>query len=117
MRSSTSDHASLNTRLLGVLLIGLLGAPLVWLTMLQTGYVLAYQACDDRSNSWVLIPALSALALAIALAAISARATFRANRERIPLPFVGHLAIGMSALMVIVLAASAIAPILLRPCD
>jgi hypothetical protein len=117
MPSSTSHHGSLNTRLLGVLLIGLLGAPLVWLTMLQTGYVLAYQACDDRSNSWVLVPALSALALAITLAAISARATLRANRERIPLPFVGHLAIGMSALMVIVLAASAIAPILLRPCD
>ena len=117
MRSSTSDHGSLNTRLFGVLLIGLLGAPLVWLTTLQAGYVLAYQACDDRSNSWVLVPALTALALAITLAALSARATLKANRERMPLPFVGRLAIGMSALMVIVLAASAIAPILLRPCD
>ena len=117
MPSSTSDHVSLNTRVLAVLLIGVLGAPVVWLTMLQTGYVLAYQACDSRSNSWVLIPAFAALALAIGLAAISARANSHARRERRPLPFVGRLAVGMSALMVIVLAASAIAPIILHPCD
>ena len=40
-----------------------------------------------------------------------------ADGERIPLPFVGRLAVGMAALVVSVLIASAIAPAVLRPCD
>ena len=54
MRSSTSHRGLLNTRLFGTLMIGVVGAPLLWLMTLQTGYVLAYQACDARSNSWVI---------------------------------------------------------------
>jgi hypothetical protein len=84
---------------------------------LQTGYVLAYQACDDRSNSWVIVPTVAAIGLATVIAAVTIVAHRRAERERIPLPFVGWLATGMAWLMVLVLAASAIAPILLHPCD
>ena len=117
MASSTSHHGSLNTRLLGLLLIGVIGAPLIWLSALQTGYVLAYQACDDRSNSWVLVPTGIAIVIAGMIAAVVLGGHRRANGERVPLPFVGRLAIGMAGLMVIVLMASAIAPVLLHPCD
>jgi hypothetical protein len=107
----------LNTRLFGTLLIGVAGAPLLWLMAMQTGYVLAYQACDTRSNSWVIVPTVAAIALAAIIAAVTGVAHRRAERERIPLPFVGSLAIGMACLMVLVLAVSAIAPIILHPCD
>jgi hypothetical protein len=117
MPSSTSHHGSLNTRLLGWLLVGVIGAPALWLTALQTGYVLAYQACDDRSNSWVLVPTISAIAIAAVIALVSRRSQRRAREERMPLPFVGWLALGMASLTVIVLVASAIAPIILHPCD
>ena len=117
MASSTSHRGSLNTRLLGVLLVGVVGAPLLWLMALQTGYVLAYQACDDRSNSWVMVPTIGSLLIAVAIAAVSVRGRRRAEGEQIPLPFVGWLAIGMAGLMVLVLLASAIAPAILHPCD
>ena len=117
MRSSTSHRGLLNTRLFGTLLIGVAGAPLLWLMAMQTGYVLAYQACDTRSNSWVIVPTVAAIALAAIIAAVTGVAHRRAERERIPLPFISWVAIGMAWLMVLVLAASAIAPILLHPCD
>jgi hypothetical protein len=117
MRSSTSHHGLLNTRLFGTLMLGIVGAPLLWLITEETGYALAYQACDARSNSWVIVPTAAAIALAVVVGAITVGAQRRAERERIPLPFVGWLAIGMAWLMVLVLAASAIAPIILHPCD
>jgi hypothetical protein len=117
MASSTSHHGSLNTRLLAVLLVGVIGAPLLWLMALQTGYVLAYQACDDRSNSWVMAPTIGSILIAVGIALLSVRGHRQANGERIPLPFVGWIAIGMAVLMVLVLLASAIAPAILHPCD
>jgi hypothetical protein len=117
MASSTSHRGSLNTRLLGVLLLGLIGAPLIWLTMLQTGYVLAYQACDDRSSSWVIWPTAVAVGIGMGIAVMTLTAKRRAQHERIPMPFIGWIAIGMAMLMVIVLSASAIAPLVLYPCD
>jgi hypothetical protein len=98
-------------------MLGVAGAPLLWLMTLQTGYVLAYQACDDRSNSWVIVPTAAAIGLTMIIGIVAFVAHRRAGRERIPLPFVGWLAVGMAALMVLVLSASAIAPIILHPCD
>jgi hypothetical protein len=103
--------------LLGVLLVGVIGAPVLWLVTLQTGYVLAYQACDDRSSSWVIVPTVAAIIIAMIVTGVSYLSRQRANRERVPLPFIGWLALGMAALMVIVLAASAIAPLVLHACD
>lgn len=117
MPSSTLRRGSLNTRLLGVLLVGLIGTPVVWLTALQTGYVLAYQSCDDRARSWVVVPTVGAIVIAAIIAVVSLRGQRQADGERIPLPFVGRLALGMAGLMVIVLIASAIAPVILHPCD
>jgi hypothetical protein len=107
----------LNTRLFGTLLLGVVGAPLLWLMALQTGYVLAYQACDAQSSSWVIVPTAAAIGLAMIVGAVTVAARRRAERERIPLPFIGRLSLGMAWLMVLVLAASAIAPIILHPCD
>ena len=117
MPSSTLRRGSLNTRLLGVLLVGVIGTPIIWLTALQTGYVLAYQSCDDRSRAWVLAPTLAAVAAALIVTGIVMRGHRQASGARIPLPFVGRLALGMAALMVIVLTASAVAPAILHPCD
>ena len=96
---------------------GIVGTPLLWLSALQTGYVMAYQACDARSNAWVTVPTFAAIALIVVLTLMAHRAHRRAKGGRLPLPFMGALAIGMSALMVIVMAASAIAPVVLGPCD
>jgi hypothetical protein len=117
MRSSTSHPGSLNTRLLGTLLVGLIGAPLLYLVTEETGYVLAYQACDAHSNSWVIVPTVAALALTVVVGAVTAIARRRAERERTPLPFIGWIAIGMAWMMVLVLLASTVAPAILHPCD
>jgi hypothetical protein len=117
MPSSTSRHASFDRWLLAVLYAGIIGTPLLWLMALQTGYVLAYQACDARSTLWVTAPTFGALALIAVLALIAARGRRRAEGGRLPLPLLGVLAVGMSVMMVIVMAASAIAPVVLHPCD
>jgi NO-binding membrane sensor protein with MHYT domain len=96
---------------------GLIGAPLIWLTALQTGYVLAYQACDSESRYWVTVPTALALAAAAATVLISLAASRRAKKLLEPQPLLATLGLGLAAMMVIVLAASLIAPLLLRPCD
>ena len=96
---------------------GLVGAPFVWLTALQAGYTLAYQACDSESRYWVTVPTAIALAAAIGLLAISGSATRRARQSLEPQPFLAAIGFGLAGLMVLVLAASLIAPLLLRPCD
>lgn len=117
MVSSTSHHGSFDRRLLALLFTGIIGAPLVWLIAIQTGYTNAYQACDERSNSWVTIPTFTALAIVVAIAVACALAYRRARADRLPMPLLGWMALAMSALMTIVLIASSIAPIMLHPCD
>jgi hypothetical protein len=117
MPSSTSHRASFDRGLLAVLFAGIAGAPLIWLTALQTGYVLAYQACDDRSTSWVIVPTVSALAVAVGVALLSARGYRNAAGGRKPLPFLGQIALAISLMIALVIAASAIGPVVLHPCD
>jgi hypothetical protein len=117
MPSSTSRHASFDRWLLAALFTGIIGAPVVWLAALQTGYTLAYQACDERSTSWVSVPTFAAVALTTVIAAASWAAHQRARRDRVPMPLLGEVAVGVAVLMVIVLIASAIAPVMLYPCD
>lgn len=117
MPSSTSPHASFNPWLLAALYAGIIGAPLTWLAALQTGYALAYQACDARSTAWVVVPTLGATALVVALTAVAWRAHQRAKKGRLPLPTMGLIAVGMAVLMVLVMIASVIAPMMLNPCD
>ena len=117
MESSTSRHASFNRALLAVLFTGIVGAPLLWLTALQTGYTLSYQACDERSTSWVSVPTFASVAVVAGITVACWLAHRRAVSDRLPVPLLGDLAIGIAALMVIVLVASAIAPVMLLPCD
>ena len=98
-------------------LTGLVGAPLIWLTALQTGYVLAYQACDSNSRYWVTVPTAIALAAAGATVLTSLLASRRAKKLLEPQPLLATVGLGLAAMMVIVLTASLIAPLLLRPCD
>jgi predicted membrane-bound mannosyltransferase len=117
MRSSTSHRGSFDRRLLLLLFAGIAGAPLVWLTTMQTGYVLAYQTCDDRATSWVVVPTLTAIAILAALGVASIGVRRRAAAERQPMPLLGWLAVLMAATMIVVVAASAIGPLVLEPCD
>ena len=96
---------------------GIIGAPLVWLTTLQAGYILAYQACDAESRSWVVIPSAAAVAIVIAALGVAILATARARNADEPQPTLAWIGVGVAALMVVVMAASMIAPVLLRPCD
>jgi hypothetical protein len=117
MRSSTSPHGSFNHGLIALLFTGVVGAPLIWLAALQTGYTLAYQACDERSKSWVLVPTVGAIAIVAVITLVCTSAYRRARGDRLPMPLLGWMAVAMASLMVIVLIASAIAPIMLQPCD
>ena len=98
-------------------LAGVIGAPLVWLAALQTGYVLAYQACDDRSRAWVTAPTAAAIVILLAILGGAYIAELRARTTREPQPLLSWMGLGVAAMMVIVMVASIIAPIMLRPCD
>lgn len=96
---------------------GLIGAPLVWLIALQTGYVLAYQACDTQSRAWVTVPTAIALGCSAATLVISLSSRRRAGKALEPQALLAKLGVGLAAMMVIVLIASLVAPLMLQPCD
>ena len=117
MPSSTSHHGSFDRGLLVLLFVGIVGAPLVWLTSIQAGYVLAYQACDQRSTAWVVVPTIASLGIVIGIAAACASAHRRAREQRLPMPLLGWMGAAIASLMIIVMIASSIAPIMLHSCD
>jgi cytochrome bd-type quinol oxidase subunit 2 len=117
MDSSTSRHGSFDRGLLAVVFTGIVATPLLWLATLQTGYVLAYQSCDSRSRTWVTTPVLAGLVVVAVIAVAAVGAHRRARKKRLPMPLLGWMAVSMSMLMVLVLAASTIAPFVLHPCD
>src|SRR5689334_9181810 len=112
MASSTSRHVSYSRGRLALLFTGIVGAPILWLAALQAGYTLSYQACDERSTRWVSVPTFAAFALAAAIAAVCAIVQRRAAADQLPMPLLAGLAVGVAVLMVVVLAASAIAPLM-----
>jgi hypothetical protein len=113
----TSRPDSCDRRVRVMAFSGLIGAPLIWLIALQTGYVLAYQACDDRSRSWVAVPTAIAIAAAAATLIVSLVARQQARRSHEPQPLLAKVGVGLAAMMVIVLVASLAAPLMLQPCD
>jgi hypothetical protein len=117
MASSTSRPGSFDRTLRRLAFAGLIGAPFIWLTALQTGYVMAYQACDSQSRYWVIVPTAAALLAAAATLAIAHYGQRRSSDALRPQPLLAYLGVGVAALMVIVIAASLIAPLMLRPCD
>ena len=117
MPSSTSRRGSSERKLRLIALTGVIGAPLIWLAALQTGYVLAYQACDAQSRAWVTTPTIGALAVLLGVFGITWFAERRARTIREPQPLLSWLGIGVAAMMVVVMMASSVAPLVLRPCD
>lgn len=117
MHSSTSRHASYNKGLLALLFTGIAGAPIIWLAALQTGYTLSYQACDERNTSWVGVPTFTTVGIVAIITVACWLGHRRAASDRLPMPFLGQLAVGLAALMVIVMIASSLAPVMLYPCD
>jgi hypothetical protein len=65
----------------------------------------------------VTVPTATALVAALGTLLIAAAATRRSRRAREPQPLLALVGVGLAGLMVIVLAASLIAPLILRPCD
>lgn len=117
MDSSTSRHASFNKGLLALLFTGIVGAPIMWLSALQTGYTLSYQACDERNTSWVGIPTFATVGIVAVITIACWFGHRRAANDRLPMPMLGQVAVSLASLMVIVLIASALAPVMLKPCD
>ena len=66
MASSTSVPAWHDRRRWAALWIGLLTGPLVFLTLLETNYVLSYVACEARTRWFLHLAALVALLLVAA---------------------------------------------------
>src|SRR5436190_16338381 len=111
MESSTSRRGSFDRRRLAWLCLGIAGAPLLWLATIQTGYTLAYEACDTRSKRWVTVPTFTAVAVILVVTVVCARASRQARDDRAPVPLIGRLAVGLAALMATALIASAIGPL------
>ena len=98
-------------------LIGIVGGPLLWLVAEQAGYTLAYQGCDAQSRAWVMVPSVAVTALVLGTFAITAMAERKARGTREPQPLLAWMGIGVTAMMVVVMIASVVGPLLLRPCD
>lgn len=71
MPSSTSRPVSHEPWRLVALWAGLLTGPLVWLTLLETNYVLAYVACETGST-WFMHLAVGVALLLVAVAGYAA---------------------------------------------
>jgi hypothetical protein len=118
MPSSTSHRASFDPWRLAALFGVILGAPMVWLVLLETNYALAYAACADRSNAWLHVP--SGIAL-VATAAIAAAAFILWQRLggdwRPPMGFLAIISLMTAGLFLVVVLATVIPPFILHPCD
>src|SRR5687767_3690129 len=107
MRSSTSPHVFSDRRLRIISIGALFAAPLLVLNLLQTNYVLAYQACADRSHTWLIVPSAVAIALSLAVVGIAWTAWVGGTRAKRPLDFLGASSLLLALLMLIIIVAMA----------
>jgi hypothetical protein len=118
MPSSTSHRVSFDRWHLAALFGVIVGAPMVWLVLLETNYALAYAACADRSNAWLHVPSAIALVATAAIAAIAVVVWHRARgEERAPLGFLALVSLMSAGLFLVVIFATVIPPFILHPCD
>jgi hypothetical protein len=118
MPSSTSHRVSFDPWRLAALFGVILGAPLVWLVLLETNYALAYAACADRSNAWLHVPSGIAVVATAAIAATAVVLWQRVRGEgRAPLGFLALISLMSAGLFVILILATVIPPFILHPCD
>ena len=137
MPSSISPPTSSNRRRGAVLWAGVVGAPVLWLALLQTNYVLAYPACAERTNAWLHSVTAAAMALMV-LVAIGAVYVWRTDPpeqrtgparfdeqhdpigedpSRAARHFAAMVALLLSGLFVLLVAGTWIPSFVLHPCD
>ncbi|HYE89325.1 MAG TPA: hypothetical protein VEA16_23405 [Vicinamibacterales bacterium] len=92
-------------------------APLVWLTMLEVGYVLAYSACADGTNNWLHKTNVALAGISVAAAGTGWWTYRRFQSAGPPVGFLAALAFLVAGLTLIVVIASAIPAFILHPCD
>jgi hypothetical protein len=107
---------------------GLLGPPLLWLTLLETNYVLAYEACGDREK-WFLYLAVAVSILIGAAAGIAAWKSgppaddqdrsdpWTLRTREIRARWMSAAAVACTAWFLVVMLAMAVPAIVLRTCD
>lgn len=117
MDSSTWHRGSSKSRRGGVLVTLMVIAPLVWLTMLEVAYVLAYPACADATNSWIHKPNVAFTVVSIGCALLGVWLHNRSMRAGKPIAFLSSLAMWIAALTLLVVLAMLIPPLILHPCD
>ena len=117
MASSTSPHAFSDRRLTALVIGVLVAAPLLVLLLLQANYVLAYQACADRSNIWLNVPSVAALLASVIVVALAWAGSVRATDARAPLPTLAMIALLLAVLSLLLVIALALPPLVLHPCD
>jgi hypothetical protein len=136
MLSSISPRASSDRRRGAVLWAGVIAAPLVWLSLLQTNYLLAYPTCADRSNTWLHVASAVALAVMVLLSVGAAymgrtdsahrAGAVRFDQQRDPIDedrtrasrhFLAVLGIFMTALCLLLVIGTWIPTMVLHPCD
>jgi hypothetical protein len=137
MRSSISPPTSSDRRRGAALWAAVVAAPVLWLILLQTNYILAYPTCAARSNGWLHLTTAAALGLMVLLFVAAGyvwrtdppeqrRGPARLAEQHDPLGedpslaarhFVAVLGLLLSALFVLLVAGTWIPAFILRPCD
>lgn len=95
----------------------IVAAPVVWLMLLQTNYILSYAACADRTNAWLHKPNAVAMLAGGVLIAASWFMWARSRGEGPPRGFLALVGLGLSVLFFLILLASAVPPLIHQPCD
>ena len=90
--------------------------PVIWLALLQTNYVLAYPACEARTNEWLHWAGAIAFAASGVVAAMVWR-LHRRIREASPDRFLLDTGLMIAVLFSLVIAAMHVPLFILRPCD
>lgn len=109
---------------------GVLAGPLVWLMLLETNYVLSYVACETRQTWFMHLAALISIALVAAAGAWAWQAGQgpRDLPESLTAPvspetcdarmrWMGHIAVASSVWFIIVIIATEIPVVVLKPCQ
>ena len=127
MRSSTLRRAYHDPRRVAVLVLGVLAGPVVWLTLLETNYVLTYVACEQRHEWMLQLATIIAVALVAAAGAGAWRARTTGTTETETLDqdatselrarFLAYGGALLSAWFILVILATEIPIVILHPCQ
>ena len=126
MSTNISKETPGERRLNLLLLISMLGAPVIWLVFLQTGYVLVQYACTSGKHTVLHLNAIVSLGLVLGIGALSLNQWNKSGRgwpshdeggrsaRRRTLSMSGALLSGLFALLIL---ATWAAIFILHPCS